>query len=446
MTANQSHIYQLDFFMNMAENIVKFINETQECYNTLGFLNTTNLTGGQSCLESILVPTFPKIYYQFHQKFLFSVHSKAKNYISAAAEFFLDIWTEINLIQVPFSAAEFLNKGLNMRLYSINGGKDLQNSAGIQLESKKFSYNQRDSVGIYSKRKEFALHFIQSNKILLNNFSMHPTYQDLTKNEKNAIRYYLKKNSSIKDLPKKLQKASRDSQKNKVFFSFLLVPIIAIEVAICLLSANFYLSLGVDYHLAYILSISVESFYMFSSALSDVRFQVLRTVILGYSIFTVGYSNLINDPTLSKNKELSRYKIQQEERSLKRQEENLKNLNYEKTDLIKTMQGYRKRSYISRGISKVSPQIDKINKQRTDTFNTINNIQHQLEILKTRQTKEDAITWPALMKLHLSTYAIIFGFILMQICSSLYLRPCLNSLKKWVRGTTKSRRRRYATA
>ncbi len=439
----------------MVEDIDSIINEFQRCISksTPETLNTTNLTGGQSCLESILVPPFPKIYHQFHQisflqKFLFSVHPKTKNHISATAEFFLDIWTELNLIQLPFSAAEFLIKELNMKLYSINGGKGLQNSATIQLKNKKFSYNQQNSVGIYSKRKEFALNFIQSNKISLDNFSVHPIYQDFTKNEKNAIRYYLKKNSSVKDLPQKQkqQRSSKGRRKDKVFFSFLLVPIIAIEVAICLLSANFYLSLGVDYHLAYILSISVESFYMFSSALSDVRFQMLRTVILGYSIFTVGYSNLINDPTLSKNKELMNYQIQQEERSLKRQEDNLINLNHEKTDLIKTMQGYRERSYISRGINKVSPKIDKINKQRIDTFNTIKNIQHQLELLKTRQVKEESFTWATLIGLHLSTYAIIFGFILMQLCSSLYLRPCLNSLEKWVKGTTKSRRRRYATA
>ncbi|MBC8549847.1 MAG: hypothetical protein H8D23_09360 [Candidatus Brocadiales bacterium] len=291
----------------------------------------------------------------------------------------------------------------------------------------------------------WAQTFIQQNSLTPSTFSKQLCFKNLDLKSQQSIRYQMrklqKKRVGVATRPK--IKTGHSTQKS---LSLIFLPIMAIEVAICLLSANFYLSLGVDYHLAYILSISVECFYMFSSALSDIRFQVLRIVILGYSIFTVGYSNLINDPTLSKNKELSRYKIQQEERSLKRQEENLKNLNYEKTDLIKTMQGYRKRSYISRGISKVSPQIDKINKQRTDTFNTINNIQHQLEILKTRQTKEDAITWPALMKLHLSTYAIIFGFILMQICSSLYLRPCLNSLKKWVRGTTKSRRRRYATA
>ena len=428
--------YVLDFFMKIVENIVRFIDESQRCANTSRILNLATLSGGHYVYSNSSNSAL------FSQPFI-SINQKQTFELS-----FVKLFSFFQLLKEQFALTKqfetILNLQRDVKMSKVINIGDFKSKTSTFFNKRSTNLNKPQLFSTKVYLSNWAQTFIQQNSLTPSTFSKQLCFKNLDLKSQQSIRYQMrklqKKRVGVATRPK--IKTGHSTQKS---LSLIFLPIMAIEVAICLLSANFYLSLGVDYHLAYILSISVECFYMFSSALSDIRFQVLRIVILGYSIFTVGYSNLINDPTLSKNKELIHYQIQQEERSLKRQEDNLTNLNLEKADLIKTMQDYRDRSYISRGISKISPKIDKINKQRTDTLNTLKNIQYRLELLKTRQVKEESFTWARLLGLHLSTYAIIFGFILMQICSSIYLTPCLNSLGKDLRRTKKYWRKLYAT-
>lgn len=404
-------------------------------------LNNTNLRRRPVCLESILVFSFPKIQYHFSlnyfsQIFPFSgVFSSKKNF-SARAEFFSASETELNFFSLLFSAAEFLKRELKMQLYSINGGLAPQNSAEFQLKNKKFSCDLKNSAGTYNKRKDFALNFIQNNRISLENFSSHPLFPGLTKNEKDSIRYYLKKESPKKIIETSKKSRGVEKQKKKQStkgLSLLLIPIGAVEAAICLLSAKFYLSLGLSPILAYTLALAVESFYMASSAMSNFKFQILRLLILGYSIFTVAYSNLTTDSNLIKERETVAYQITQKEQELASLGGSLKSLNLEKSVFLNSLEAYNKEKYISRGIKNVTPELKRIDAKKVPLEQKVFQARKDLELLKQKQLRASSFTLNTFTKLQISTIAIIIGFMIVQLCTSLFLPSSLSALKKTTR-------------
>jgi len=454
LSGSRKYLISLDFLCGRWENLRR--QGLEEIEASSSPLNATNRIRGQSCLESILVFSSIKIYSKLlftniSLNFPFSASFSSRKKFSSPAKLISARGDELNFGMLHFSAAKFLKKELNMQLYCIHGGLSDQNSAQIQLENKKFSCNNKNSAGIYRKRKNFALEFIQKNNIALENFSTHADFPSLTKNEKDSIRYHLKKRipQVIKStsLPVQQKKKGR-VEKLSSSLALILIPIFSVEVVICLLSARFYTSLGIESQLAFTLAIAVECFYMASSAMTGMRFKGLRLIILAYSIFTVGYSNLISDSNLINEKEAIKYQITQKETTLGRLEGDLDSLRSKEKVFIASMEGYNQEKYISRGLKNVTPLLDQIEKRKTPIKNKVAKLQIQLSELKKTQREANGFTFNSLSKLQISTYAIIIGFIIVQICSSVFLSPSLNSLgqiyKKIINQIKRFQRTRYA--
>ena len=384
--------------------------------------NITNLSGGQSCRRSILLFFSSKIYIQKPK--LHSTFARASllfdNFAKLNFIFGHKKWSEFFLHSK--SAAEIREKEGIMRFRVIHGGKGASNSEHFELAKNSKSKS-------YIPRKEYALNFIHKNKVTKENFTHKVSKNNLSKTERESIRYYLKKSKDNCNFNKdEIQTKSTGLNK-----AFILVPVLAVELAVIYLSAQFYRSIGITIILAFTLAISAECFYMISSSHNNFKQNMLRNMILMYSIFTMSYGTISQDKRVNSERRELKSKLIQFNTSNNLLLKEIANLNVERASMLEMLEMYKERSLLTRGQKIIGPKLSTLNSKKEKLISKFDTNRAAHTLLQNELSSKSYISLGILKRLELGTYFLIFGLILLQVCSSIYLRTSITALKKILR-------------
>lgn len=404
------------------------------------------LIGGQSCLEFILIRHSSKIYHHFLNHYAKSIQSFSvrcsQNLNFFKQKFFFEFKEQkLNINLAIFSFAEFRKKELRMDFRVIEGGlasEFQQNSTNIQLKNK-------NSARIYSSRKKFALDFIKKSEIKLSNLSKNEDYKYLSKNEKDAIRYYLKKDEyyaqdkKIK-IRKKKTKKNRGSLDIRIAVS-LLIPVIFSEYIILTFSYLFYLSLGFSISISIVAATSVELFFMITSGSKKLLFQSLRWLIFSYSAFTVCYSTFINDPQVTSLKKTIILELKHLEFRLNQQKKISSSLEIQQQQITADMDVYRRNEMVTLGRKRLSKEKKLIKKSITLNENKIESLMEKISALKQSQLKKGPFSKENIDLVEIRTWSVMFFLTLIQLLSSICTNEFSHSFRKFAQKKKRNKKK-----
>lgn len=423
--------FKIAIYDFLADNIKK--RRSEEIEPSPDLLNTINLTGGQSCLQTIVVSQFFKIYHQFSNLKQRTFHSfSVQIHQNFSWPNLTDLFCiELNINSAQYQVAEFLKKELKMDFRVIEGGlsdKFQQNSAEIQP-------GINNSAKKYSSRKDFALSFIKKTKVNLTNFSSHEAYKFLSKNEKDAVRYYLKKDDSYsKELaPKKTTK--KKTKKREVLelktASVLMIPVICSECIILTFSYLFYMDLGFSLAISLMAAISVEIFFMASSGSTKLFLRSLRWVIFCYSAFTVSYSTYIKDPKILSYKQSNLEVIKGLEYRLRKKRNYSASLEKQQAAILADMEVYRKNELVSKGRAKLAGEKNLLRTEVIKTDSEISSLINQINLMKENNTKRSVFSKENMQLVEVRSWVVMFFLTLIQFLSSIFTSEFCTSFRNY---------------
>lgn len=324
-----------------------------------------------------------------------------------------------------------------MSFYSIDGGLSDRNYDQILTLNNKI---QKNSEKKYKKRKDFVLNQIKVHGLTLENLKKSAVYLDASKNLRAAFIYHLETKNKKKT--KKVEVGD-----SAATFSGMLIDstILCFEIIISIFSAKFYMDLGFNFYLAHMTSVCVELFFMSLAPFKQFKIIALRWTIFFYSVYTLVYSNILNDPALMADKTNITFKLNSTNKEIALLEDQLGELSQKKSSLLKVFHGYESREMYTVALTKVGPRLNEVQKQSDALITKIESKRSQLNELKTKQGKSSYLTLESLNKLQMGTIGIIVFFIIIQLGTLLVL-PETSGFKnikiKW--GKPKKRRRAIA--
>lgn len=381
------------------------------------FLNTTNLRRGQACLRSILTSSHSFFYYNFQQnlnlikKLNVNATYSTFDYKKSKLELSLVLFEFVDFI---FSRVESVKKGLNMRLQLIEG----------QLSDKtqqKLNKNSNNSTDFQKKSRNLAAwskDFIKKNRLNQKNLKVKTCFQTLSKKEKQAIYYQLRKKSK-----KRIETSRVVNTKNVLNLKLallLIVPVVLSEILILNFSFQFYEALGFTAFIGACCAIVVELFYMLTNSYNKTFFKLLRAPIFIYSILTVCMSSYLSDESLKAFKGSKFAEIETLNEQLSVEVELKKNALEGLKSINEDMNVYRSHDLVSKGIEKLKSEKQYLRKKLDASILKIESIQKNILIKKENLKNLGDFSQESLKNVSFKTYAVIVFLVLIQFLSGIF--------------------------
>lgn len=380
-------------------------------------LNTTNLRRGQQCLRSILSSLHSFFHYNFQQNLnsikKLNVNATDSTFDYRKSKFELSL-VLFEFVDFMFSRVESVKKGLNMRLQLIEG----QLSDKTQQKLNKNSTNSNDFQKKSNNLATWSKDFIKKNRLNQKNLKVKTCFQNLSKKEKQAIYYQLRKKSK-----KKIETSRVVKTKNVLNLKLallLIIPVVLSEILILNFSFKFYEALGFSAFIGACCAIVVELFYMLTSSYNKKFFKLLRAPIFIYSVFTVCMSSYLSDESLKAFKGSKFSEIEALNKQLSVEVELKQNVLMGLRSINEDMNVYRSHNLVSKGIEKLKSEKNYLRQKLDASILKIESIQKNILIKKENLKNLGDFSMKSLKNVSFKTYAVISFLILIQFLSGIF--------------------------
>ena len=303
--------------------------------------------------------------------------------------------------------------------------------------------NKNKKIGVNLEKKfnsEFAKNFIK--KYGIDNARKNEEYKKLSLQQKEAIRYQLKKIKNIPEKEKIKKKITPWSSviKNLIkpisFLCFLLIEILVFSI-----SKDFYQSIGLPLFMSVSLAFLIEFIFLASSSMSGFFSILFRLSTLFLSIFTLIWASVANDPSVKRIRQDQLLEEESFRNQIIRLNETIGSKKKEKEQLIKTSDIYLDEKMATKATKEILPKIKEINLEITSYLSEISLAEKNLRLVA---LNSDISFFQKIKHIREETIVFILVIFLLQLFIAVFFRKILFDEKSFSAKRSQNLRPRLA--
>jgi|GEM_PF-2398231 len=305
---------------------------------------------------------------------------------------------------------------------------NLINFRTSESEGKKKNKNKKTGVNFRkNSNSEFAKNFIK--KYGIDNIRKNEEYKKLSLQQKEAIRYQLKK---IKNIPEKEKIKKKFIPWNSViknpikaisFLFFLLIEILVFSI-----SKDFYQSIGLSFLVSVSVATFIEFVFLASSSMAGFFSIFFRLSTLLLSIVTLIWASVENDSSVKIIRQDQFLKEESFRNQIIRLKEIIGSKEKEREQLIKASDIYLSEKMATKATKEISPKIEEINLELANFLSEVSLAEKNLRLVS---LNSDISFLQKIKNINEKTIIFIFAIFILQLFIAVFFRKILSDEKSF---------------